>query len=199
MTTGANRWDQAMLALTTAEDFVDQRYDLPDAGQWSELDRGVIVHLQPPDLDHGNVIRNLSRTLGLYVQGGGAGYACFDLGIAVARRPDTLRFPAACHFVDGPRFAEADKPFTETPPALVIELASTNDRRRGMTARVLDYHEFGTPLVWVIDPKETCVHLCPRGRKTELLPAAATLTGDAILPGFAMPVAELFVEPEWWK
>jgi len=188
-----------MLALITAEEFVDQRYDLPDAGQWSELDRGVVIHFQPPDGDHGNVIRNLSRALALYVQGGGPGYACFDLGVAVTRRPDTLRFPAACHFIEGPRFAEADKPFTENPPALVVELASTNDRRRGITDRVLSYHELGTGMVWVIDPKEKCVHLCPRGRKTELLTADRTLNGDPVLPGFSVPVQELFGEPEWWK
>lgn len=188
-----------MLPLMTAEEFVDQRFDLPDSGQWSELDQGILKNLQPPDVDHGNVIRNLSRVLGFYVQGGGPGYACFDLGIAVQRRPDTLRFPGACYFIGGPLFAEADQPFTDNPPALVVELASTNDRRRGMTDRVLGYHEFGTGMVWVIDPRESCVHVCPRGRKTELLTAANTLHGEPVLPGFAVPVNDLFAEPEWWR
>ena len=188
-----------MLALITAEEFIDQRYDLPDAGQWSELDRGIVTHFQPPDSDHGNVIRNLSRALGLYVQNGGVGYACFDLGIAIKRRPDTLRFPAACYFVEGPRFAEVDKPFTETAPAVVIELASTNDRRRGMTDRVLGYHEHGTAMVWVIDPKEKCVHVCPRGQKTEVLTSDLTLRGDSEVPHFAVAVEDLFTEPDWWK
>ena len=188
-----------MLPLMTAEEFVDQRFDLPESGQWSELEEGILKNFQPPDLDHGNVIRNLSRALGQYVQSGGTGYACFDLGIAIARKPDTIRFPAACHFTEGPRFAEADKPFTEKPPALVVELASTNDRRRSITDRVLGYHEFGSGMVWVIDPKEKCVHLCPRGQKPTLLSAAQTLHGDPGLPGFAMPVQELFAEPDWWK
>jgi Uma2 family endonuclease len=171
-----------MLPLMTAEEFVDQRFDLPESGQWSELEEGILKNFQPPDLDHGNVIRNLSRALGQYVQSGGTGYACFDLGIAVARKPDTIRFPAACHFTEGPRFAEADKPFTEKPPA-----------------RVLGYHEFGSGMVWVIDPKEKCVHLCPCGQKPTLLSAAQTLHGDPGLPGFAVPVQELFAEPDWWK
>jgi Uma2 family endonuclease len=188
-----------MLPLTTAEQFIDQRFDLPESGQWSELDRGIVTSFQPPDVDHGNVVRNLSKALATYVQSGGPGYACFDLGIAVARRPDTIRFPAACHFLDGPRFGEVDKPYTEKPPALVVELASTNDRRRVITDRVLGYHEFGTPLVWVIDPKEKCVHICPRGRRPELLSAAMTLHAEPVLPGFAMPVHQLFVEPDWWK
>ena len=188
-----------MIPLMSAEEFVDQRFDLPESGQWSELHQGILKNFQPPDLDHGNVIRNLSRMLGDYVQRGGAGYACFDLGIAVHAHPDTLRFPAACYFVTGPRFAEADKPYTTLPPALVIELASTNDRRREMTDRVLSYLEFGTPLVWVIDTKEKCVHVCPRGEKPLLLSTAMTLRGDPILPGFTTPVHDLFVEPDWWK
>ncbi|HVJ85570.1 MAG TPA: Uma2 family endonuclease, partial [Caulifigura sp.] len=133
------------------------------------------------------------------VQSGGAGYACFDLGIAVHRRPDTLRFPAACYFLDGPRFGEADKSYTDKPPALVVELASTNDRRRGITDRVLGYLEFGTRIVWVIDPKEKCVHLCARGEKPTLLSTGMTLHGDPVLPGFRIPIHELFAEPDWWK
>jgi len=188
-----------MLPLMTAEEFVDQRFDLPESGQWSELEQGILKNFQPPDLDHGNVVRNLSRALGHYVQSGGAGYACFDLGIAVTRRPDTIRFPAACYFTEGPRFAEADKPFTANPPALVVELASTNDRRREMTDRVLGYHEFGSLIVWVIDPKERCVHVCPRARKTELITTGMSLDGAPVLPGFMIPVADLFADPDWWK
>jgi Uma2 family endonuclease len=188
-----------MLPLMTAEQFVDQRFDLPESGQWSELERGILKNFQPPDADHGNVIRNLSRMLAIYVQNGGPGYACFDLGIALARHPDTVRFPAACHFLDGPRFAEADQPFTRNPPALVMELASTNDRRRAMTERVLGYHEFGTGVVWVIDPKEKAVHVCPKGRQPDLLSASMTLLGEPVLPGFRMAVKELFDEPDWWK
>jgi Uma2 family endonuclease len=188
-----------MLPLMTAEQFVEQRFDLPDAGQWAELTRGEPTFFQPPDLEHGNVILNLSKALGTHVQAARAGYACFELGLAVARRPDTIRFPAACYFLEGKLFAESDKAFTDLAPALVIELASTNDRRKAMADRVREYFEFGVPYVWLIDPHERCVHLCARGKVPQRIGELETLNGDPPLRGFRLPVVELFHVPDWWK
>jgi Uma2 family endonuclease len=187
-----------MLPLLTAEQFVEQRYEMPDAGQWAELDRGILTFLQPPDLDHGNVILNLSKALAGYVQTTQRGYACFELGLLVEKRPDTLRIPAACYYLDGPRFAEADKPFSETPPAVVIELASTNDRRRNMDVRIEQYHAFGVPQAWVIDPHERCLHVCSRGEGAVRFGEVDVLATELLL-GFRIRVNELFKVPDWWK
>ncbi|MBX3441140.1 MAG: Uma2 family endonuclease [Planctomyces sp.] len=188
-----------MLALLTAEQFIEQRYDLPDAGQWAELVEGVPTFLQPPGLEHGNVVLNLSKALAQYTQENHAGYACFDLGLAVLRRPDTVRFPAVSYFLSGPRFAESDRPFTDTPPVLIVELASTNDRRKGMASRILEYQEFGVPHVWVVDPHNRCVHVCHRGAAATRTDDVETLIGEPPLAGFSLPVAELFATPEWWN
>jgi Uma2 family endonuclease len=188
-----------MLPLLTAEQFIEERFDLPDSGQWAELINGVPAFLQPPDLDHGNVILNLSKSLAAHVHSSGEGYACFELGLAVTRRPDTALFPAACYFLNGPRFAEADKQVTDLPPSLVIELASTNDRRVGMADRVTRYHKFGVPYVWVIDPNARSVHVCVRGERARPVADTEILRGDPPLRGFSVPVSDLFVEPDWWK
>jgi hypothetical protein len=75
--------------IMTAENFADERSELPDAGQWAELIRGVPVTLAPPDIEHGTIVLNLSKAFSTYVHSGGPGYACFDLGLIVERRPDT--------------------------------------------------------------------------------------------------------------
>src|SRR5579871_5633979 len=110
--------------LLTAEQFGDQFFELPEGGRWTELIEGRLVELSPPDDAHGNVVRNLSKSLALYAQTSQRGYACFELGLIVRRDPDTVRFPAACYFVTGERFAESDKFLTDVCPALVIEIAS---------------------------------------------------------------------------
>ena len=106
--------------------------ELPFGGRWAELVEGIPIVFEPPDPVHGNVILNVSKTLADYIQRTGIGYACFDLGLLLARDPDTLRYPAVSYFVDGPRFAESDKLFTEVTPAFVIEVASSVDRRQLM-------------------------------------------------------------------
>ena len=80
--------------VMTAEEFIEQRFEFPEAGQWSELEAGQVVHLQPPDVDHGTVVLNLSKALAEFAQSTARGYACFDLGLQLRTNPDTVRFPA---------------------------------------------------------------------------------------------------------
>ncbi|MGE4001440.1 MAG: Uma2 family endonuclease, partial [Planctomycetaceae bacterium] len=131
-------------ASMTAGEFLECRYELPEAGQWSELEAGELVHLQPPDLDHGTVILNLSKAFAEHAQGTRQGYACFDLGLQLTSAPDTVRFPAACYFDAGPRFAESDRQITSTVPALVVELASTADRLRLQPERSHAFLDWGS-------------------------------------------------------
>src|SRR5258708_28523272 len=128
--------------LLTAEQFVAGRDELPDGGRWTELVAGKPVILSPPTVEHGTVVLNLGKALAEYSQREQGGYACFELGLVVAHNPDTVYFPAACFFTAGPIFAESGKVLTETRPAVVIEVASTNDRRRGMEQRVTGWLEW---------------------------------------------------------
>ncbi|HVW03215.1 MAG TPA: Uma2 family endonuclease [Planctomycetaceae bacterium] len=182
----------------TAEEFADQIYDLPEGGRWTELIAGAMVTLDPPDDAHGNCVRNLATILAEYAQRSERGYACFDLGIIVERSPDTVQFPSACYFLDGPRFSEQDKQVTESRPALVIEIASTNDRRKTMQARVDRYLEKLVPRVWVIDPHGRQVHIFQPGANPRTFKEHETLRGEGTLPDSQLPVSSLFVEPDWW-
>ncbi len=183
----------------TAEEFLAVRFDLPESGQWAELEAGVTVHLQPPDLDHGTTILNLSKRLAACTRRPDLGYPCFDLGIRLAQNPDTVRFPAVSYFGAGAPFAEVDKEVTDTVPCWVIELASSADRRRQMTARVADYLNRGVRLVWVIDPAAQSVEVRHAGQAPQLVSAEDRLTAAPLLSDFAVQVAELFVEPVWWR
>ena len=188
-----------MLRQLTAEQFLDERFDLPDAGQWAELIEGVPICLQPPDLDHGNAVLNLSKALAPFLQQAERGYACFDLGLLLARNPDTVRYPAVSYFAEGPRFAEADKPFTEAVPALGVDMASTSDRRSQMPGRVEQYLAWGVESVWVIDSRARSVDVARAGAEPIRRTGPETLHGGPVLTGFAIQVAALFAEPEWWR
>lgn len=183
--------------LLTAEQFLAARDELPDGGRWSELLAGRLFTLQPPTIEHGTALLNLSKALGDFVQREHGGYACFDLGFVVTRNPDTLRFPSVSFFSEGPLFAEADKVVTETRPALVAEIASTNDRRRMMKQRISGWVDWGVPLVWVLDPQLKQVHTSGHDRAGQQLSEHQTLFGGSVLSGFRVPVADLFREPGW--
>lgn len=188
-----------MLPMLTTQEFLNQRFELPDAGQWAELIEGVAVCLQPPDLDHGTVILNLSKALATFIERTEFGYACFDLGLWLRREPDTIRFPAVSYFIGGALFAESDEDVTETKPVLVVELASTADRRKQMPERVRQYFDWGVGGVWVIDSRAQRVEIFQGNGGSQELSEADLLTGEPLLPGFEMSVRQLFAEPEWWR
>lgn len=186
----------------TAEQFASTKLDLPEGGRWSELVAGRVETLDPPDVGHGTFVLNLSKALAAHLHETDvetAGYACFELGLVVARNPDTVRCPPLSYFSAGDRFAEADKLVTETRPALVVEIASTNIRRRQLSRRVEEFLELGVEMLWVADPDPQVVHVIRPGRANKRLAAHQTLIGSPVLRGFSIRVEELFAVPRWWN
>jgi len=184
--------------IMTAENFADERSELPDAGQWAELIRGVPVTLAPPDIEHGTLVLNLSKAFSSYVHSGGPGYACFDLGLIVERRPDTVFFPAVSYFTTGERFSETDLAITESIPAVIVELLTTNERRTNISERVNAYYRFGANVLWLIDPADKLVYTFNRRTDTRRRYAEEDLLpGELALPDFSVPVASLFEPPAW--
>lgn len=189
--------------VLTAEQFAESKHELPEGGRWVELVAGEIVSLQPPELLHGAAVLNLSKAFAEYLGRSGEGYACYELGLIVARNPDTVRCPPISYFLGGHRFAEADKVVTDVKPALIVDIASTKDRRRDMSRRVDEFLGWGVELVWVADSVEKRFEVFRPGEPRQSLEEDQWLDGrpdptDAILPGFRIRVADVFAEPEWW-
>ncbi len=182
----------------TVERFLEIRFDLPDAGQWAELESGRVRMLEPPSTEHGTVVLNLSKALAEFFTPDQPAYACFDLGLVLRRNPDTVRFPAVSIYTSGDRFAELDRSVTDRRPDLVVEIASDPDRLMRSTERAIDYHGVGISRVWVIDPVAQSVRIHPAGADEKRLSGKETVTEEELLPGFSVTVQELFREPEWW-
>ena len=183
----------------TVEVFVENSFELPDMGQWAELDRGRVTLLEAPDEIHGRIVLNLTKALGTFLTDSPSqAYPCFGLGLVMSRNPDTVWFPAISVFT-GSRFSETDNQFTESTPQLVVEIASTIDRRKRLTDRVLSYHERGVEVVWAIDPVEQQVNVLTKGRHNRVFCIQHELPGEDVLEGFSVRVPSLFAEPSWWK
>ena len=180
----------------TVDQFLDQRGEMPEGGQWAELHAGVPVFLQPPDVDHGTVVLNLSKALAAHFQQTETGYACFDLGLHVDRQPDTVYFPAVSVFLTGPRFWESDNAVTVTVPALVIDVLSTLDRKQGLDQRLAEMLVWGVPTIWTVDLQTKSVYNWGASGNRQFGPAE-DLENSAILPGFRMRVNDLFAVPDW--
>ena len=196
------RAGRILRGMLNAEEFAETKFELPEAGRWCELVDGEVRQFEAPDDSHGTVVLNLTKALGKHLHAGDTArqpvYACYELGLVTCRDPDTVRCPPVSVFVTGKAFAEMDGEVTESRPGLVIELATSNQRRAEMAERVLEWHAWGVPCVWIVNTLDKSVHVAEPGRALRVQTTAETLSGDPVLPGLEFRVSDLFVEPEWW-
>ena len=81
-------------------------------------------------------------------------------------------------------------------PALAVEVLSPSNTAGEMDVKLSEYFAGGTRLAWIVDPdaRTVDVFLSPDRAAATRLTAADTLLGDPVLPGFALPLADLFAE-----
>ena len=78
------------------------------------------------------------------------------------------------------------------PPDLAVEVTSPIDHDEAVAEEVAAYLAGGIPLLWVLDPWRRNVAVHAPGRAPFVLTEGDELDGGDVLPGFRLPVAELF-------
>ena len=117
-------------------------------------------------------------------------YRCFPGRPNQTRKPDVS-------FVRNDRLPGGRSPtgvFT-IPADLVVEVVSPNEFAYDLHAKLADHQSAGVPLIWVIFPNLQTVDVYQSGSPVRHLTAAEELTGDPVLPGFRVMVADLFPPP----
>jgi Uma2 family endonuclease len=89
------------------------------------------------------------------------------------------------------------KGFFEGSPDLAIEIISPNNTFEEIHNKLVEYFENGTRLSWVINPDEESVLVYRSPKPTRLLKLEDNLDGEEILPGFTLPLSQLFQELEF--
>ncbi len=100
-------------------------------------------------------------------------------------------------FISWERMANRRRPSDPIPaltPDLAIEVLSVSNTLGEMARKRDEYFGAGVRLVWEIDPRARTVRIYTAIDQFRDLTAADTLTGDPVLPGFAVPLAKLFAE-----
>jgi Uma2 family endonuclease len=173
--------------LMTAEDLLHA--NIPD--KRTELVRGRLIVREPAGYRHGAVTMNLTLRLGQHVQLTGAGdLLAAETGFTVARNPDTVRAPDVA-FVRRERIPSETRGFPELAPDLAVEVLSPDDRAGETLAKVADWLEAGTRLVWVIDPERRLARIYRYDGTESVFNEADELDGEDVLPGFRCVVSAI--------
>jgi Uma2 family endonuclease len=160
---------------------------------------------------------------GTLVRMAGSGYEASTIGLAIAAelrayaRPRRLgvatpadgvyRFPGAetgllpdVGFIEAskvPLIADRRKPMPFAPD-LAVEVASPDQSLETMAAKARTYLSGGTRLVWVVWPERRQVDVWRTNRRSgpvATLDEGDRLDGADVVPGFSLPVADIFADP----
>ena len=177
--------------LMTAEELLR----LPD-DQWRyELVEGRLVRMSPTGQEHGRIVMRLLLTVGRFVEDRRLGEvfpAETGFWISPAGSPDTVLAPDLAFVRQGRETETAGQGYPRLAPDLVVEVASPSQGRAEMGAKAERWSRAGVRLVWVVFPETRTVELWRGGRVVRTVVAGEELSGEEILPGFVLPVTELF-------
>jgi Uma2 family endonuclease len=181
--------------LLTAADLAALPSQLPSGPVLWELDDGRLVVMPPPGDIHGALESNLVTQLKIQGEHRGLGKArSGDVGIFLRHSPDRV-VGADAVFIASASLPLRRSPegYLETIPELVVEVRSKNDTQPEIDRKVGEYFLAGVRVVWVPDPERQIVTVYRPGQAPQVLGPQDTLTVDDVIPGFKMPVRDVFV------
>lgn len=185
--------------LVSAEAFWEFLQHLPpgDEGHY-ELIEGVIVPIMAPTGElHGSSTFDLTLHVGTHVKTHDLGRAtAAETGYIVWKNPDPdgkdIILAPDIGFISKARMSPTPVPgFVNGAPDLAVEVLSPSDRMGKVMQKVQLYLQHGASMVWVVDPEEqTIIQFTPDGIR--LYGVTDSLDGGDVLPGFSLPLRELF-------
>ncbi|HET8521981.1 MAG TPA: Uma2 family endonuclease [Thermomicrobiales bacterium] len=116
-----------------------------------------------------------------------------DTQFVLSQNPDVIVKPDVA-FVRSERLPSEQERMgiMRLAPDLAVEVVSPTDRYVAVLAKMDLYREAGVPLVWLAEPQQRTVTVYSSGSEPRILTEADTLDGGDVLPGFRLPVAQIF-------
>ena len=180
--------------LVSADDLPALSSRLAAQGKRTELVRGDLVVMAPAGGRHGHIANTIAYLLTEFTRArrGGMVFAA-ETGFLIRRGPDTVRAPDVA-FVAARRLSDGELPpgFLELAPDLAVEVVSPSDSPAAVRAKVQDWLEAGTRLVWVVYPDSRSVTVHNQTGQPEELSETDVLSGSPALPEFSVAVRDLF-------
>jgi Uma2 family endonuclease len=165
--------------------------NLPHDSYSYEVVDGELVMSPKNNPQHGNICVRVSARLLHYAEAGDLGEV-FDSNTGYWMVNRNLRAPDVS-FVAASRLPrQSPRGFFPGAPDLVVEVLSPTNTRRELDERLRDFFESGTKLAWIIDPEEKSAEVCHSPTDRRMVGPGGTLDGEDILPGFKLPLADLF-------
>lgn len=160
-----------------------------------ELVRGRLVREARPGHEHGRVQLHLGSELDQHVRRHRLGVVSVESGYALVPGTATVRGPDISFVVRARIPPEGlGRGFPRFPPDLAVEVVSPSNRASVVREKIAEYFDAGVRQVWVVYPRRRTVAVHLSRSDVRVLNEDDELDGGAVVPGFRLPVAEIFAE-----
>jgi Uma2 family endonuclease len=170
----------------------DDMEHVPEDGHLYELWKGELIRMSPGKLRHAGDAGQLATKLGAYLDSR-------PLGRLYVAEPGFRVGPANSLICPDLAFIRNERlalfppdEYGPVSPDLAVEVRSPSNTGVKIADKVAAYLAGGARLVWVLEAKQTRVHVHRADGTTTTLGADDLLTGADLLPGFTVAVRELF-------
>jgi Uma2 family endonuclease len=167
--------------------------EMSGIGRW-ELVKGELIRMSPAGGTHGELTAVLAQVLRNFVRPRKLGKVFgAETGFYTGHDPDTVRGADAL-FYSNARVEELGDltGFLRLAPDLAVEVMSPGDTWYEIEEKVAEYLTAGVRLIWIVTAKTKSVHVYRPRQEALRLSREDKLTGEDVLPGFEVTVAELF-------
>lgn len=161
-------------------------------GRLCELVDGVLVE-KTMGYEESALALELAIFLGVYLRQHDLGKLAGEAG-TMRLRPGLVRIPDVS-FVLWERLPPPETPLEAIPDLssdLAVEVISEGNTQPEMERKLHEYFDAGARLVWYIDPRARTATIYTAPDQFTVLYESAALDGGDLLPGFALPLRELF-------
>jgi Uma2 family endonuclease len=192
-------WRRARAGMTVNQRLMtaEELLCMPDDGMRHELVRGELRTMPPGGWGHGKQSTTVVRSLGDHVAAHDLGeVATNEPGFLLATNPDTVRAPDVA-FVRRERLLDVnpERGYYPGPPDLAVEVISPNDLYTEVEEKVAEWLAYGTRMMLVVNPRQKTVAVHRNGSTVRILGPDDTIDGEDVVPGWTLPVRDLFGRP----
>ena len=181
--------------LVSAEGFLEISGSPEFVDRIIELVEGEIIEMPRPGGLHGQITMLLGARIFNFVENHDLGIVtAAETGFVLERSPegkDTVR-GLDIAFIRGERVPDAlPVQLLELAPDLAVEVISPSNIATDIHFKIRQLQAAGTTMVWIVYPKSRTVEVHTASGATTL-EVGDTLSGGDVLPGFELPVREIF-------
>lgn len=176
--------------LYTVDEFLKIARAEENQAKRLELLEGVIVELPLASQSHSALTMRIASYLSAFVDehdlgfvtGPGVGYQLTDNTI---QRPDIS-------FISKGRHSKLSGTVFPEPPDLAVEVICPDELYTPVARKLWLYQTYGTRIIWVVDLKYRVITVRLLSGKIQSLQGDDMLDGGDVLPGFTLPVRDIF-------